>query len=157
MRFPGGLIEFSIIADNGENMGTITGKYTIKNLQSSPLLLLKNFRVELVKESKLFLKARPYLQFTADEICMATEPKDEVLGTSITWGESLRLKIKENSKVTIELFDKDDTSSHIFQYECSAKEFRLTNGSKKFNIHDKKYNQLGLLCFDFETVSLVSK
>jgi hypothetical protein len=47
LRFPGGSIEITIMLDNGETIGTITGKYTIKNLAQSPLLLVKNFRLEL--------------------------------------------------------------------------------------------------------------
>jgi hypothetical protein len=38
----GGSFDIGIIMDNGENVGIISGKYTIKNLNPSPLLLIKN-------------------------------------------------------------------------------------------------------------------
>lgn len=71
--------------------------------------------MELLKESKLFLKAKPYLQATVEEISMATDPKDEVVGTTMTWNDNLRLKIKENSQITITLIDKTE-DVEIFGY-----------------------------------------
>jgi hypothetical protein len=41
LRFPGGALEVNIQSDNGENIGTIYGKYTIKNLNPIPMLLVK--------------------------------------------------------------------------------------------------------------------
>jgi hypothetical protein len=66
LRFPGGAIELALVSDTGEAIGTVTGKYTIKNLNQHPLLLLKNFKVETVKEEKALLKSRPFLQFASD-------------------------------------------------------------------------------------------
>jgi hypothetical protein len=57
----------------------------------------------------------------------------------------------------VSLVDKEDTLNNIFRYGCTAKEFRLQSGSKKWNILDKAYNLLGWLSFDYETVNLVSK
>lgn len=94
------------------------------------------------------LKAKPYLEASAEEGTMATDAKEEVIGTTMAWNDHLRLKIKENSKVTISLLDKTDNAT-IFAYECSAREFRLQNGSKKYNVLDKHFNQLGHLIFDF--------
>ena len=45
LQFPAGEIEVAIATDSGESIGTVTGKYTIKNLAATPLLLAKNFKV----------------------------------------------------------------------------------------------------------------
>lgn len=71
--------------------------------------------MELLKESKMFLKAKPYLQATVEEISTATDPKDEVVGTTMTWNDNLRLKIKDNSKITISLIDNTEDVT-IFSY-----------------------------------------
>ena len=65
--------------------------------------------------------------------------------------------MKENSKIWVSLIDKSDSESYIFKYESNTKEFKLQNGSKKFNVFDKNYFYLGTVEFDFETVNLVSK
>lgn len=87
---------------------------------------------------------------------MATDPKEEVVGTTMAWSDNLRLKIKENSKITFRLVDKTENVT-IFSYECSAREFRLQSGSKRFNVLDRSFSQLGHLMFDYETGNLVSK
>lgn len=69
----------------------------------------------------------------------------------------MRLRIKENSKVTVSLLDKNENETYIFKYESSAKEYRMQAGIKKFNVLDKGYLYLGTVQFDFETVNLVSK
>ena len=61
----------------------------------------------------------------------------------------MRVRIKESSKIEFNLIDKDDNSVPMFKYECSAKEFRLQNGAKKFTVLDKDYTQLGWLSFDY--------
>jgi hypothetical protein len=78
-------------------------------------------------------------------------------GLAASWTEQLRLRVKENSRITISLLDKNSANSSIFSYECNAKEFRIQNGSKKFNVLDQDYYYLGVIEFDFETVNLVSK
>lgn len=66
LRFPGGAIEVNILTESGENIGTINGKYTIKNLNPTPLLLLKNIRCNFVKEHDFILKSKPFMQFSTD-------------------------------------------------------------------------------------------
>ena len=67
LRFPGGMIEMSLLADNGDILCTLTGKYTIKNLSACPWLHIKNVKLDLVWEEKQIAKSRPYLSFTADK------------------------------------------------------------------------------------------
>lgn len=55
------------------------------------------------------------------------------------------------------MLDQNDNSFTIFKYECSAKEFRVENGRKRFNVLDKNFLSLGAVEFDFETVNLVTK
>lgn len=66
------MIEVNLTADSGEVLCTLTGKYTIKNLAPCPLLLIKNPKLDLVREDKHMLKFRPYLSFTADESTVCT-------------------------------------------------------------------------------------
>lgn len=44
LRFPGGALEINILSDNGETIGTISGKYTIKNLNPIPMLVVKSVK-----------------------------------------------------------------------------------------------------------------
>lgn len=67
------------------------------------------------------------------------------------------MKVKEGSKLLVEMLDKNGTSTPLFSYECSLKEFRCQHGSKKVSVSDRNFNQLGQLHFDYETVNLVSK
>ncbi len=67
LRFPGGNLEVSVVTDSGENIGTITVKYTIRNLNPTPLLLIKNIRCTFVKELTLITKSRPCFQVASDE------------------------------------------------------------------------------------------
>jgi len=60
------MIEQNLTTEDGEVLCTITGKYTIKNLNVSPLLLIRNARLDLVREDKQLIKVRPYLSFTAE-------------------------------------------------------------------------------------------
>ena len=55
------------------------------------------------------------------------------------------------------MLDKDGSSTPLFNYEIYAKQLRLQSGSKRLNILDKRYQILGQVLFDFETVNLVSK
>lgn len=118
---------------------------------------MRNFRVQLVRENKVFLKSKPFLQLQAESVQISTEAKEQVTGLSLFWGESLRLRIKDSSKIQMKMLDRQNTANYFFDYWCSAREFRLQSGSKRFNVLDSKYDQLGQLLFDFETVGLVSK
>ncbi len=69
----------------------------------------------------------------------------------------LRLRIKEGSKITLSLLDKNSNDAPIFKYESSAREFRLQSGTRRFNVFDASFLYLGTLEVDFETVNLVSK
>jgi len=60
------MIEQNLTTEDGEVLCTITGKYTIKNLNACPLLLIRNARLDLVREDKQLIKVRPYLSFTAE-------------------------------------------------------------------------------------------
>lgn len=55
-----------MITESGEIIGTVTGKYTIRNLNPVPLLLIKNIRCNFVKELTLVTKSRPYFQVASD-------------------------------------------------------------------------------------------
>lgn len=145
LRFPGGTIDVNILTDSGENIGTISGKYTIKNLNPTPLLLLKNIRCSFVKEHSFITKTKPYLQAACEEVTATTDSKEEAQGLSLAWTDGLRLRVKENSKITLSLLDKNDNGASIFKYECTAKEFRLQAGSKKFNVFGNDYLYLGTL------------
>jgi hypothetical protein len=65
--------------------------------------------------------------------------------------------VKEGSKVTLSLLDKNSNNAAIFRYECNAREFRLQAGSRRFNVFGADFLYLGTLELDFETVNLVSK
>jgi hypothetical protein len=116
LRFPGGAIDVNILTENGENIGTVSGKYTIRNLNPSPLLLLKNLRCSFVKEHSFISKSKPFLQISSDDGQVGTEAKDEIQGLAISWSESMRLRVKEGSKVTLALLDKNDNNTAIFSY-----------------------------------------
>jgi hypothetical protein len=116
LRFPGGAIDVNILTENGENIGTVSGKYTIRNLNPSPLLLLKNLRCSFVKEHSFISKSKPFLQISSDDGQVGTEAKDEIQGLAISWSESMRLRVKEGSKVTLALLDKNDNNTSIFSY-----------------------------------------
>lgn len=66
LRFPGGAIEVNVVTESGEAIGTVTGKYTIKNLNPVPLLLIKNVRCNFVKELTLITKSKPYFQVASE-------------------------------------------------------------------------------------------
>jgi hypothetical protein len=116
LRFPGGAIDVNILTENGENIGTVSGKYTIRNLNPTPLLLLKNLRCSFVKEHSFISKSKPFLQISSDDGQVGTEAKDEIQGLAISWSESMRLRVKEGSKVTLALLDKNDNNTAIFSY-----------------------------------------
>lgn len=61
------MIEANLAADNGEVLCSLTGKYTIKNMNACPLFLIKNAKLDLIREDKQISKAKPYLSFTAEE------------------------------------------------------------------------------------------
>lgn len=76
---------------------------------------------------------------------------------AITWSEVLRLRVKENSKITLSLLDKNSNGTPIFKYESNAREFKLQSGSRRFNVFDASFLYLGTLEVDFESLNLVSK
>jgi len=49
LRFPGGTLELNITTEGGENVGSISAKYTIKNLSAVPLLIIKNLKCDFIK------------------------------------------------------------------------------------------------------------
>lgn len=76
---------------------------------------------------------------------------------AVTWSEVLRMRVKENSKITLSLLDKNSNGTPIFKYESNAREFKLQSGSRRFNVFDANFLYLGTLEVDFESVNLVSK
>jgi len=102
-------------------------------------------------------KTKPFINLATEEGSTATEARPDGKGLLLTWTDSLRLRINENSRIIISLLDQNDNSSVIFKYECSAKEFRVENGRKRFSVLDKNFLSLGAVEFDFETVNLVTK
>ena len=145
LRFPGGTIEVQIINDSGENIGSVTGKYTIRNLNPTPLLLIKNIRCTFVKELTLVTKSKPCFQVASEEGHATTETKDEIQNLTVSWTEILRLRVKEGSKLTLSLLDKNSNDTPVFCYECNAREFRLQNGSRRFNVFGADFLYLGVL------------
>ena len=97
-------------------LGSVSAQYTIKNLPAVPLLLARNIKLELQKENKQIIKTRPYIKLTAEENNACTDAKEEVAGTTVSWNDSLRLRVKESSKITICMVDKDQESSSIFSH-----------------------------------------
>jgi hypothetical protein len=85
LRFPGGAVEVNVLTDSGENIGTVSGKYTIRNLTPTPLILLKNIRCAFVKELTLVSKSKPFLQVASEEGQVATEAKEELQGLVVSW------------------------------------------------------------------------
>jgi hypothetical protein len=67
LRFPGGAIEVNILTENGESIGTLNAKYTIKNLNPTPLLLVKNIRCSFVKEHEFIKKSKPFIQLSTED------------------------------------------------------------------------------------------
>lgn len=65
--------------------------------------------------------------------------------------------MKESSKLTLSLLDKNSNGTPIFKYESSAREFRLQSGTRRFNVFGADFLYLGILEVDFESVNLVSK
>lgn len=157
LRFPGGQIEVPILTDSGESVGTVSGKYTIRNLNPTPLLLIKNVRCNFVKQHSFLIKSKPFFQAASEEGQVTTDHKEETEGLVVSWTEGLRLRVKEGSKITLSLLDKNDNGASIFKYECNAKEFRLQSGTRCFNVFGADFLYLGTLELDFETVNLVSK
>jgi hypothetical protein len=63
----------------------------------------------------------------------------------VAWSEVLRLRVKEGSKITLSLLDKNTNGAPIFKYESSAREFRLQSGTRKFNVFGADFLYLGTL------------
>ena len=102
-------------------MGTITGKYAIKNLNPAPMLIVKGVKCEFVKQHNFLLKTAPYIKISCDDNSICSEPKDDGSGLQLSWSENMRLKIKENGKVVVSMLDKNDNSVSVFEYEAHAR------------------------------------
>jgi hypothetical protein len=89
-----------------------------------------------VKEHSFISKSKPFIEFRSEEGSVSSDPKDESKDLVFAWSEVLRLKIKDGSKFTIHLKDKNDKDNCIFTYECSVKEFKFQSGFKRFNVFD---------------------
>lgn len=63
----------------------------------------------------------------------------------MSWTETLRLRVKEGSKLTLSLLDKNSNDTPVFCYECNAREFRLQSGSRRFNVFGADFLYLGIL------------
>ena len=114
LRVPGGGLELPIHSQQGENIGVVTGKYTIKNLNPAPLLVVKNIRTEFVKQHSFLLKTQPYVKVTCEDYTIITEHKEDGSGLQLAWSDSLRLRIKETGKILISMIDKNDENNPVF-------------------------------------------
>lgn len=92
----------------------MTGKYTIKNLNSTPLLIIKNIKTDFVKQHSLLLKTMPFIKISSEESSNATEHKDDGSGLQLAWSDCLRVRMKDTSKIKVEMLDKNDESNVIF-------------------------------------------
>jgi len=72
------------------------------------LLIIKNIKCDFVKEHSFITKTKPYLEFKTEEGSIISDQKEEPKGLVLSWNETLRLRIKENSKINIHLLDKNE-------------------------------------------------
>ena len=61
-------------------------------------------------------KTLPFIKIAADEHSQESEIKEEVTGTVLSWVDSLRIRIKETSRVLVSMVDRNECSSNIFSY-----------------------------------------
>ena len=51
-----GNIEIKIVGQDKQQVGVVSCKYSVKSLQPSPMLIVKNIRVQFYRETKFLLK-----------------------------------------------------------------------------------------------------
>lgn len=82
--------------------------------------------------------------------------KEEGDSKILHWNEKLRVKIKDNDKIELNVEDRSD-NSQIFGYEALSSEFKTLKGEKRFSVISRSYEPLGILQFEYETDNFVSK
>lgn len=70
-----GDLEIKIYEDDGTQSGTIFGKYILKSLAPVPMLIVRNIKCDFYKDTKLFLKTKPYFIMSTNGESIKTNHK----------------------------------------------------------------------------------